>query len=703
MLEVQQNILDKLEKKLPEVGEILQLVSQQSKETLSDSFNLLLEREKELIQLLWWKWYNTLLLIELSNELWFKVPHTELISTDFYKKLFNVWNDDEQFKSESDFSNFLNEIDVEDNNKKKTSVEKFLKTNIDVTKAVLKKITLEELKNKYSILLELYCDINWYDFHSTEINEESIDFFYIWDDWEKYEYSSTSIDWFIKKFNTDILFKLWYIKEKTYEELMWKSGSWDRYDDMAYSYECSYDLEKQVDNFLGDINEVILKPEEEEYLKEIFDKFSNSKFIAIRSSANVEDWWKYNYPGIFYTWFCATDDFESFKLEVIKVLESSKSEKVDDYQKQRNLDDEVIMWIVVMDVEWEKYNDIWFDKPISNFLEWPVYLPMRKKEWSVEKLFYPDGGWVVTADDLVDDSFIRIKWVKWMPTSVTSTTNQEIVADVQKDNWKILGYENQPWDFNYYKQTWVAGINSEWKIRYHLEALYESDVLREWGIKVNMCYDDFNNSGWLKNINFLPFSQDQYKKIACIYTALEHKYWNSLELEFVVNNWDIYILQSRKTISNFVKPDNIKRPNEQLVWEVLLWKNDIISSMWYIDNEEIDIISIEPIRTEEHGLTIKSLDDNSIYKQMIELEKRANNWYFITIEKLMSFPEIHKNDFSNLRWIAISWFKWLWTHALMIIRECWIPVIFCDIDSNLKISWKHKVYIEGNKWAMIYK
>jgi len=52
MLEVQQNILDKLEKKLPEVGEILQLVSQQSKETLSDSFNLLLEREKELIQLL---------------------------------------------------------------------------------------------------------------------------------------------------------------------------------------------------------------------------------------------------------------------------------------------------------------------------------------------------------------------------------------------------------------------------------------------------------------------------------------------------------------------------------------------------------------------------------------------------------------------------------------------------------------------------
>jgi len=58
---------------------------------------------------------------------------------------------------------------------------------------------------------------------------------------------------------------------------------------MAYSYECSYDLEKQVDNFLGDINEVILKPEEEEYLKEIFDKFSNSKFIAIRSSANVED------------------------------------------------------------------------------------------------------------------------------------------------------------------------------------------------------------------------------------------------------------------------------------------------------------------------------------------------------------------------------------------------------------------------------
>ncbi len=687
-----------------EVTQLLSEVWDCLNDITQDSFNLILSKEKELRKLFWWKWYNILLLRELAKKWWFKVPHTEFITTDFHRKLFKVDIQEEQNFQKKRFDEFLNNINNNDKTKQKRKIYDFLKKDPQLIKVLLNDISVEELQNKYKILLDIYCDINDCDFESIKINEFVFKSYQIID-WEKIEFSSITIDSFLNEFKTTILLWLGFIREKTYDEFVSETKYWrltyqdnsenetiDEYlEDKAYYYTSAIDLEEQAESFLNSWSEIVLSKQEEAYLKEIFDRFSNSKYLAIRSSADVEDGWKNNYPWIFYTWFCRASDFETFKSEIIKVLKSYKWKKVKAYQQQMWLSDNILMWIVIMDIPWDKYNDIWFDEPITDFVSWPVYLPERKEKWINEELYYPDWWWVITADNLSDDTFIRIKWVKWMPTTVTSDTNQAIIVDIRKWNWKILWYENQPWNYCYYIQTWVAWLNKKWKIKYHLEVIHENEDLPKWDIKQYMCYNELNEASDYTGCNFLSFSLEQYKRLSEIYSKLEQKYWSQLELEFVVHNNEVYIIQSRKVLSNFIKPNNIIKPQEEFINELILWKENIASSMWYINNEELDVC---------YFFSSVWAD---LYDKMDKMEEKSD-WYFIVLDWFSWVLSIRKDRFSNLKCVVVKWFKWLWTHALMILREAWIPVISVNKETRLSVlRWKYKVYVNGSNWAMIYR
>jgi len=286
-----------------------------------------------------------------------------------------------------------------------------------------------------------------------------------------------------------------------------------------------------------------------------------------------------------------------------------------------------------------------------------------------------------------------------MPTLVTSNSNQAITVDLEQCSWRILAFENMPWGFNNYRQNSVAWIDLEWNIIYSYNPVSEHNYNIKWSIKLDMCYDQQVDS-W--GCNYLPFSLEQYEKIVWYYSSLEAIYWYPLELEFVVHDWEIYFIQTREITTNFIKPENMVKPNKRVIKELLLSSDEEKNScMWYINNEELNIIRL-------YDYIFWSYEQKEIflYERVKQLDSSSESWYMVVIDWLSDFPYIKVSDNTNLRWIVMSWTKWLWTHALMRIRELWIPVIFLEHNSKFfskNLSGKWKVFMEWSKWAMIYK
>lgn len=775
-------------------------------EVLKNPVKIIIERKEEITNAIWWKSYNTLLLQQLANELWYKVPYTKFISTDLHKEILNLWEIEVWIESVNKFDSFLDDINefwssnesisdeilkliwlllwelkdtsnwenlkndnikinwyyetpelpkvidkdtlidstprfiendscfvifnwlVKDFVKWYTvlsykefrlwAIEKYLKENIKALKTLLNNLTIEDLNWKYSIIMELFCEKLWYDYDSIEYDSTWIEFYRLWKDWKKYRSFWAIYSWILKEMKVKLLLELWFIEEKTFEEMVDK---WlftyepdNRFSDDIFWYAVSEDLNNQTDAFLWVNKKLVFSEKQEKFLKVIFEQFSVYEYIAVRSSANVEDWWDYNYPWVFYTWFCNTNDFELFKDEVIKVLESSEGQDKIKYQEKFNLDEDVFMWIEIMAVHWEYHEHLTSDSPDISFHYWSAGFEMKKKNSDNEILFYPDWWWVLNTDDLWDDWFMVVKWVKWMPTSITSNNDQNITVHLEKWTWKILAYENMPWNFDYYCQTWISWLSIDSKIKYHIELVQSMTSMDRHNIKDNMCYNELKNSDNCSK--FLPFSLSDYENLAALYPLLKEKLWFDLELEFTIQDNEIYIIQSRKSTSNFNRPKNLVKPNE-LIHENLLLDSDIESSMWYIDNENLDLFNISLSHLLD--LSNKIVEEGYVETQRFwkpgredwvleiidNINKKNISWYMILFDWLSDFPLINRDNYPNLRCIITNWVKWLWTHALMRIREAWIPVIFLKNSSkfnrNIK-DWKYNVYLDGNKDAMIY-
>ncbi len=401
--------------------------------------------------------------------------------------------------------------------------------------------------------------------------------------------------------------------------------------------------------FEGENPNIEFDSKQEKYLKQVFDSFSNTPYIAIRSSADIEDIWDKNYSWVFYSWFCSTNDFEHFLEEIKKVLESAWNVR----------NKEIWMWIVIMEVTWIKHAN-----------------------WD----FYPDWWWVMATTNFWDRTTISSEF--WLPVWITSWKNSEVITFDLEENWNVLHACIKEWD------SCKMYINDEFVL--------SNWILKKSHNKASLTRLDNNWMVWI-------FSWDIYKKIVYIWKQLERFFGYSLDIEFAVNNWEIYILQIRKYPNNYTRPNNMELPNLESK-EIIFSSWDIFSWLWYLNNIELNFellrLPFIPWNSEE-----RRMHDNRVLIDALNKLEEKYSWgsYAIYLDRLETFPNI---DLRKYPWLKLVTFKsdeerYKLSHTYMMLRESWIPhIIFKDnpdLSRIVRKIWKAFVYLDWNNWLYIYK
>ncbi len=390
---------------------------------------------------------------------------------------------------------------------------------------------------------------------------------------------------------------------------------------------------------------------QEVYLAKVFENFAGVPYIAIRSSADREDAWERNYAGVFHTWFCSTTDFDAFKREVKEVLWSAKEVEW------------VTMWIVIMEVPWTE----------------------RQGGRSWIKAFCPDGWGVMATTHFWDRVTISAEF--WMPVGITSWKNHESRTIDFDENGGVL-------------QICLQEYTS-------CEDRMGGFVLSKWGINHGMMSQ-------LKNIDnerIGIFDKEIYQRLVAVWKRLEKRFGYPLDIEFAVNNGEIFILQVRKFPDDHIRPENMTPPSWEWIRNLLDHK-DRLSSFWFLDNESLHFHTI--LFDECHGMASDFHEARQIKRDMIVNKLRSleqiRPWtpYALVVDYTEVFPNIHMKEFPWLRLVVMKGNKkkYKLSHAYMMLRELSIPTIMCSVDSFWELDERDgewlKVYLDGNTRCDIY-
>lgn len=587
-----------------------------------------------------------------------------LIAFAQYKSNPIIWNENEfAFHNEVWWYNYIKYKDF-----KLSILKQFLQNNHNILKYLLENLTPENLVSQYSFFIDFYSE--YYNCDEYKTDEKWV---YIFRNWTRV-YIDPFIDWEFKYWFIDwlkivILEFLWVTKRKTDDEIksiddfdirktkIINEQRWIETDEEAIWFLKKEDLRKQKDIFFWDDFLINFSREQDNYLKKVFDSFSWIPYIAVRSSADIEDNEYRNYSWVFYSWFCSTTDFNKFKQEVKKVLQSAMNIK----------DLDVKMWIVVMEASW-----------------------IEKSIWGFnEKAFYPDWGWVMATTQFWDRTTISAEF--WLPVWITSWKNKEAVTIDFDKEWNPLQACLK--EFTTYeliiKNKFVI---SNWEVA----QIYKPETLKfiwDW-------------IGWI-------FDEDVYKDLVYIWKQLENIFGYSLDIEFAIyNRCSIHILQIRKFPDNYKRPDVMNTPDLENK-SIIVDKSNILSSLWFLNNEKIHFYELNLPFISWHSSDRRHSDNSLIIERLNELEKENNGQpYALVMERIETFPNI---DLEKYPWLKLVVFKWnensyKLSHASMILRELLIPTIICDFDwfhdlSHIcdETTWELIVYLDGNNWGYIYK
>lgn len=561
---------------------------------------------------------------------------------------------------------------------------KYLTNNENILVYILKNLSVDTLLSKWSFLLDIYLEFNWLSSYNIEdVNWCKRISFYKEINWKKQWWWSSGLSYLINEIQTSILEYFWKIKRKNNEKELLKDNekyneylnyintkkqedpNYDYlndadfpYNDYIYNLSISIpyitkeDLKEQKEVYLWKTTIIDFTKEQESYLKKIFDSFSYIPYIAIRSSADIEDAWDRNYSWVFYSGFCSTSDFFNFKQIVKKVLQSAKNVS----------DINVNMWIVIMEVSW---------------------IERRNYYWDLR--FYPDWGWVMATTNFWDR--VSISAELWLPIWVTSWNNEDsLTLDFNKQGEIIQACIKEYSSHNYYIVENISCL-TDWKVENIIVAKNLTPLNR------NIC--------WI-------FDMQTYKKLINIWNNLEEMFWYPLDIEFAVTNWAISILQIRKFPDKYKRPDNMTEPN--IDWKkILLEQKDTLATFGYINNERLFLKNITLSYWWWSVGQEREHDNQILINTLNELESNHKwEWYALIINKLNTFPNL---NIKNYPWLSLVVFRsddynYKLSHAYMMLRELWIPTIICNDDWFVKLHLENEkyanVYIDWSNWVSIY-